>query len=411
MKQGWEIKPLGEICDSINGLWKGKKEPFVQVGVIRNTNFTKDCLLDISDIVYLDVEQKAFSKRSLTKGDIIIERSGGGPKQPVGRAVLFDIETGYFSFSNFTSILRLKNGIKISYYYLHKYLSYFYLSGKTECMQSNVIGIRNLDFDRYKNEVLVPFPSLLEQERIVGILDSAFAKIEALRANAQQNLQNAKDLFQASIENEFKIKSGWTNAQLNSVAEVISGYAFKSGDFVDKGMFQVIRIGNVKQNFLRLTESPIFIDSLDQSILCKSLLQQGDLVITQTGTKKKRDYGFVALVNRENLLLNQRVACVRFKDKEINPRYFLYYSYTEKYKNDFFAQEGGAVGQGNVGLTTIKELNVPFPTSKEEQQSIVKKLDALSERCRAMEENYRKTLTACNDLKRALLKKAFDGEL
>ncbi|MBK8586874.1 MAG: hypothetical protein IPN88_16175 [Bacteroidetes bacterium] len=62
MKQGWEIKKLGEVCEFGNGLWTGKKPPFQNVGVIRNTNFTKDGKLDDSDIVYLDVEQSQFAK-------------------------------------------------------------------------------------------------------------------------------------------------------------------------------------------------------------------------------------------------------------------------------------------------------------------------------------------------------------
>ena len=62
----WEWKKLGEVCDSINGLWKGKKEPFIKVGVIRNTNFTKNCKLDLnpSKLEFLDVEKKQYDKRA-----------------------------------------------------------------------------------------------------------------------------------------------------------------------------------------------------------------------------------------------------------------------------------------------------------------------------------------------------------
>ena len=61
----WKKKKLSEFCEFSNGLWTGKKPPFQTVGVIRNTNFTKDCLLDDSDIVYLEVEQSQFQKRKL----------------------------------------------------------------------------------------------------------------------------------------------------------------------------------------------------------------------------------------------------------------------------------------------------------------------------------------------------------
>ena len=64
--------------ETLNGLWKGKKEPFVEVGVIRNTNFIPSGVIDYSNVAYLDVEAKQLSKRRLEPGDIILERSGGG---------------------------------------------------------------------------------------------------------------------------------------------------------------------------------------------------------------------------------------------------------------------------------------------------------------------------------------------
>ena len=109
MKQVWEIKKLGDICDVLNGLWTGKKEPFINICVIRNTNFTKDCKLNLDDAAYIDVEVKQFSTRKLQVGDIIIEKSGGSEKQPVGRVVLFDIQDGDYSFSNFTSTIEIVN--------------------------------------------------------------------------------------------------------------------------------------------------------------------------------------------------------------------------------------------------------------------------------------------------------------
>lgn len=104
MRKGWEYKKLGEVCDVINGLWIGKKEPFINVAVIRNTNFSKDCQLNLDKVAFIDVEVKQFASKKLKFGDIIIEKSGGSEKQPVGRPILFNISDGNYSFSNFTSI-------------------------------------------------------------------------------------------------------------------------------------------------------------------------------------------------------------------------------------------------------------------------------------------------------------------
>ena len=95
---------LINLCTFIGGLWTGKKPPYLNVGVLRNTNFLKDGTLSFEDIAQLDVEEKQFKTRQLIYGDIILEKSGGGPKQPVGRVAVFDKTEDLYSFSNFSSI-------------------------------------------------------------------------------------------------------------------------------------------------------------------------------------------------------------------------------------------------------------------------------------------------------------------
>ena len=123
------VKKLEEVCEFISGLWTGKKPPYVNVGVIRNTNFHKNGNLDFSDIAKLEVEVKQFSTRQLKFGDIVLEKSGGGPKQPVGRVCVFEKEDGLYSLCNFTSAIRVKNTKELNYKYLHYYLKYLYIAG------------------------------------------------------------------------------------------------------------------------------------------------------------------------------------------------------------------------------------------------------------------------------------------
>jgi type I restriction enzyme S subunit len=104
-----KYKSLHDVCDFINGLWTGKKPPYIKVNVIRNTNFHKSGNLDFENVAVLDVEIKQFNTRQLKFGDIILEKSGGGPNQPVGRVCLFEKKNEKFSLSNFTCSLRVKN--------------------------------------------------------------------------------------------------------------------------------------------------------------------------------------------------------------------------------------------------------------------------------------------------------------
>ena len=202
-KEGWEEKTLGECCDKINGLWKGKKPPFIYVGVIRNANFTKKMTLDFSNIEYLDVEVKQYNSRKLKRGDLIIEKSGGSEKQPVGRAVLFLKGDGEYSFSNFTSVLRIKNNEELNYYFLYYFLLYIYQRGDTKTMQKATTGIHNIEFEKYLN-IKIPIMSLNEQRRIVSYLDKLSSKVQAIEEKYQKMVEECDALKQAMLRDVFE---------------------------------------------------------------------------------------------------------------------------------------------------------------------------------------------------------------
>lgn len=163
---GWSIILLGQLCTTINGLWKGKKPPYVNVGVIRNANFTKDFKLDYSNIAYLEVEEKQYEKRKLRKGDIIVEKSGGSDNQPVGRTILFTRSDGEFSFSNFTAVLRIYDGYPIMPEFLNLFLRAVYQKGVTKRMQTQTTGLHNLIFEQFL-AIPVVLPPVAEQVRII----------------------------------------------------------------------------------------------------------------------------------------------------------------------------------------------------------------------------------------------------
>ena len=175
----WELVKLGDKVNSINGLWKGKKGPFSTVNVIRNTNFVGGGKIDFSNVAVLEVETKQFQSRKLCSGDIVVEKSGGSSTQAVGRVVYFDMEEGEYSFSNFTSRLRIKDE-NIKPKYLIVFLNYFYEKGHTFNLQSGISGIRNLDFDRYL-EIKIPLPPLKIQQQIVNECEEVDRKTNQAR--------------------------------------------------------------------------------------------------------------------------------------------------------------------------------------------------------------------------------------
>lgn len=413
--KGREIKKLREFCEFSNGLWTGKKPPFQKVGVIRNTNFTKECQLDDSDIVYLDVEQSQFIKRKLKYGDIILEKSGGGPKQPVGRVVIFDKKEGDFSFSNFTSVIRIKNQTEVDFNFLHRFLVYEYISGATEKMQSHSTGIRNLKFDEYK-DIEIPLPPLPEQQRIVSILDRAFEAIDKAKANSEQNLKNAKELFESYLQGVFggstgspTKQDGWEVKKLGEVTTKIGSGATPRGgqeSYKTEGI-SLVRSMNVYDWEFR-DKNLAFIDEKQAQELDNVTLQDDDILLNITGASIAR----CCVIPKEFLpaRVNQHVSIIRPKKEIIDSRFLNLLLTSKPYKDQLlFTGEQGATRQA-ITKAQIENFYILFPKLTE-QRTIVRQLDALRAETQKLEAVYQKKLDDLEELKKSILKKAFSGEL
>ena len=179
LPDGWCVVTLKDLCENINGLWKGKKEPFVNVGVIRNANFTKDFKLDYSNIEYIDVEQRTFAKRHLENGDLIVEKSGGSDNNTVGRTILYEGKSGVFSFSNFTMALRTRNNNIVLSKFLYYYILAKYQKGDMRLMQTQTTGLRNLILDKFLS-MPIHLPPLSEQKRIIDRIETIFTSLDMI---------------------------------------------------------------------------------------------------------------------------------------------------------------------------------------------------------------------------------------
>ena len=179
LPDGWCVVTLKDLCENINGLWKGKKEPFVNVGVIRNANFTKDFKLDYSNIEYIDVEQRTFAKRHLENGDLIVEKSGGSDNNPVGRTILYEGKSGVFSFSNFTMVLRMRYNDTILSKYLYYCILAKYQTGAMRLMQTQTTGLHNLILDKFLL-ISICLPPLYEQRRIIDQIETIFTTLNLI---------------------------------------------------------------------------------------------------------------------------------------------------------------------------------------------------------------------------------------
>jgi type I restriction enzyme S subunit len=401
MKAGWKIKSLDETCHFSNGLWKGEKAPFMNVGVIRNTNFTKDGTLDDSDIAYIDVELKKLEKRRLQFGDIILEKSGGGPKQAVGRVALFDKQEGAFSFSNFTAAIRVRNAQELDFRFLHKQLYWTYLSGVTEGMQSHSTGIRNLDGNAYK-AIEIAFPSLAEQHRIVAILDEAFDGIATAKANAEKNLQNARTLFDSHLQSVFTERGeGWAIRKIGEVAK------HSLGKMLDKAKNKGERqpyLRNINVRWFTFDLSDLLQMPFLPGESVKYTASKGDVLICEGGNP-----GRAAIWTEDYPIYFQKALHrVRFHEPEHN-KWFLYYLYAQDKSGELKPHFSGTGIQHFTG-EALARFELPLPPLPELCRAVAK-FDELCAETQRLVSIYQRKLAALDSLKKSLLHQAFSGEL
>ena len=395
MKEGWTYKKLGEVCEVLNGLWKGKKPPYVNVGVIRNANFTKDFTLRYDNIEYLDVEVRQYDKRKLRKGDLIIEKSGGSDKQPVGRAVLFDKEDGDYSFSNFTSVLRINNNEEIISKFLYTYLLYIYKRGDTLSMQRATTGIHNIEFDKYLS-IEIPCLTLSEQQRIVSRLDSAFAHIEERKANAEKQLSEARALFHKALTKAMEPKEGWEEKKLGEVCEINSILV----DPTEEQYRNLIHVGGA--NIVSGTG-----ELVDLKTAAEEGLTSGKFTFDDNDVLYNKIRPYLIKVSRPDFSGLCSADMYPLTSKGGMMRDYLYYILVSRDFTDYAILNSARAGMPKLNRQALFAYKCMIP-SLSEQQRIVSRLDSLSAHIHELEDVLQKTIAECDALKQALLRQVFE---
>ena len=184
-------KSLKEVVlKPITGEWGTEGD---NVQILRTTNFTNEGRVNYLKVVERNVDSNKIEKKKLKIGDIIIEKSGGSPKQPVGRVVFFEKE-GVFLCNNFTAILRPKVDEVVPKYLL--YILYCnHKFGFTSAYQNKTTGIINLQLPKYLEGTKIPLPPLDQQKKIASILDAADAYKQKTKALIKKYDELTQSLF------------------------------------------------------------------------------------------------------------------------------------------------------------------------------------------------------------------------
>lgn len=178
-----KITSINELpIKEINGMWKTVEvKDVMQVSIIRSTEINPYGEISYDTAQKHVVKKSQFADKKLIPGDIIIERSGGGPEQPVGRVCYFDRADESYTFSNFTSVIRIENQNEVLPKYLFNFLLFFYEMKGTVRLQKQTTGIRNLDYDLYR-KVKISMRNIEEQKECINTIE----KIEKTRRNVEE---------------------------------------------------------------------------------------------------------------------------------------------------------------------------------------------------------------------------------
>jgi len=184
----------------------------------------------------------------------------------------------------------------------------------------------------------------------------------------------------------YELPQGWVWVRLGNISQIIGGFAYKSGCFQTESTKQVLRLGNIRPDAIRLNENPVFIDDALGEATSEFCLLKNDILITMTGTRSKRDYLYTVRVeenpmNGVLLYINQRVGAIRLF---FDSRYVNLALKVETLKDVIFSSATGSANQANIGISNLREWMMPLPPLAE-QRRIVAKIDQLMARCDELE--------------------------
>jgi type I restriction enzyme S subunit len=249
-----------------------------------------------------------------------------------------------------------------------------------------------------------------EQQRIVAILDEAFASITTAKANAEKNLHNARDLFESHLQSVFvKRGDGWKPTTLGAEIDLLVGFAFKSERYTESEEgIRLLRGDNIIQGSLRWEDAKRW-PSDDVKAYQRYQLCEGDVVLAmdrpwvKAGLKR-------ATISGGDLpcLLVQRTACLR-TGANLDSRFLVQLLSSNAFTSHILGVQTG-LGVPHISGQQISAFQFARPALAD-QRRIAHSLETLRSECSRLESVYQRKLTALDDLKKSLLHQAFSGHL
>ncbi len=349
-----------------------------------------------------DATFKRLRCTEIFEGDCLISRL----PEPVGRSCILPNTGERMITAVDCTIVRFKPKQVLPKFFNYYSQTHEYL----RAVDSGTTGTTRKRISRSKlGQVTIPVPTLPEQQRIVGVLDEAFAAIARSRANDELNLRNVRELFHSRLNAVFTERGeDWRTRPLGDVCDFQRGLTYKKEDEVDLSHNVVLRAMNIDLASHRL-------DFTDLKYICDQVaipeskkVKKGSLMIC-TASGSKAHLGKIAFIDDDYGYAFGGFMGMLTPHGDLVPRY-LFHLMTSGAYDDFIGAMAAGMNINNLKFDELKQFQVPCPP-RPEQERIVEQLDSLSDETERLSSLYRRKLDALETMKRSLLQQAFAGAL
>jgi type I restriction enzyme S subunit len=471
LAEGWESAPLADlIAFAIGGDWglppeQANGTTLIACRVIRGTEFRNWDVEKGASAAIRAVSERKLESRRLEVGDLVLEVSGGGPHQPVGRTILVDAATSSSSTlpiicSNFCRRLRLKEELLPEFVWW--VLRWQHFSGVFDRFQTQTTNLRNLNVTDFLGGIQIPLPPLAEQRRIVEKVEALLARVQATRerlarvplilkrfrqailaaaCNGQLSAdwrdeyphtepaceliarrQAAREASREAtakpktckpaicprldqIDSPFELPTTWAWASPDQLCDAIVDCPHSTPKWTGEGEI-CLRTTNFRPGLLELTEVRYVSSSTYAERIARLEPQPGDVVYSREGGI----LGIACVIPAKvRACLGQRMMLLRSDCNACLPPYLMHVLNSPPILAIVRDMTGGTASP-HLNVGDIKAFPVPVPPL-DEQHEIIRRLDALLKLADTIERRVAAATARADKLAQAILAKAFRGEL
>lgn len=419
LPQQWAKCQLNDLLTFVlGGDWGESPEhndpDYIEVKCIRASEIKNWDIEKGSTAANRKIKRSSLQSRELQENDIIIEISGGGPEQPVGRTLLIDREVLIQSATlpkvctNFFRFIRPSKEINSNY--LNFYLHHFYGSGKVREYQGGSNNLRNLKFNQYV-QIEIPIAPRNEQMRIVAKIEELFSELDKGIESLKTAREQLKTYRQAVLKYGFEGKllrqtSTWGERSVQQITTYVTSGSRGWAKYYTREGDLFIRAQNLKFDRLDLTDVA-FIKVPDNAEGTRTRIHQGDILITITGANVTKS----ALVDRDLgvAYVSQHVALCR-PTNEVFPKFLYWFIVTDSAGRKQLNKAAYGAGKPGLNLDNIKSVRLPLPDYSE-QIAIVEAIEERLSICEEFDAEIERQIGNATALRQSILKQAFSGKL